>query len=293
MTTVTRVHHINCGAMQPYGGALFDGQTPGLAPATLACHCLVLETEAGPVLIDTGTVSADTAQAFRAHSPVFRVVDRIRLERSEAVASQLRALGHRPEDVKHVVMTHLDFDHAAGLVDFPAAAVHLSSLEAEAARDRDTPIAYHRYRPAQWGRPAPHALEAGWRLYDRFEQDWLGLAATELEGLSPDILLVPLPGHTRGHCGVAVRTAGGWLLHAGDAVFHHRELGEPRSTPTAARAYQWFMETSQRQRRRSLAQLRALRAAHRDTLRIVCTHDPSLLPAASLIPAAMAGGRLA
>jgi glyoxylase-like metal-dependent hydrolase (beta-lactamase superfamily II) len=30
--------------------------------------------------------------------------------------------------------------------------------------------------------------------------------------------LVPLFGHTRGHCGVAVRTASGWLFHVGDAA---------------------------------------------------------------------------
>ncbi len=30
--------------------------------------------------------------------------------------------------------------------------------------------------------------------------------------------LVPLFGHTRGHCGVAVRTEQGWLFHAGDAA---------------------------------------------------------------------------
>lgn len=279
MTSITRVHHLNCGAMQPYGGALFDGQTPGLAPATLACHCLLLETEAGLVLVDTGAAAANPAQAARAHSPVFRVVDRIRLDPAEAVVARVKALGHRPEDIGHVVMTHLDFDHAAGLVDLPGAVVHLSALEADAAFTRDTSLARHRYRPAQWGRPSPRGQEGGWRTYADFPRDWFGLPAAELEGLGPDILLVPLPGHTPGHCGVAVRAPDGWLLHAGDAVFHRRELADPPSMPTAARAYQWFMQTSQRQRRRSLARLRALRAAHGDAVRIVCTHDPSLLPA--------------
>ena len=279
MTSITAVHHVNCGAMQPYGGALFDGQTPGLAPATLACHCLVLETSDGPVLVDTGTVAVNPSQAARAHSPLFRVVDRIRLNPSEAMVTQLRTLGYQPEQVRHIVMTHLDFDHAAGLVDMPGATVHLSAAEAQAARTRSTPIAFNRYRPEQWGRNAPAAQQAGWRLYDQFEQDWLGLPATELDGLGPDVLLVPLPGHTRGHCGVVVRRPDGWLLHAGDAVFHHRELADRPSTPSAARLYQWFMQTSQRQRRRSLAHLRALRAAHPDTLQIVCTHDPSMLPA--------------
>ena len=280
MTSVTRVHHLNCGAMQPYGGALFDGQSPVLAPATLACHCLLLETGAGLVLVDTGAAAADPSQAERAHSPIFRVVDRIRLDPSEAAVNRIRALGHQPEDVRHVVMTHLDFDHAAGLVDLPGAVVHLSALEADAARTRGNALASQRYRPAQWGRASPRGQEGGWRTYATFPRDWFSLPAAELEGLGPDILLIPLPGHTPGHCGVAVHAPDGWLLHAGDAIFHHRELADPSSMPTAARAYQWFMQTSQRQRRLSLARLRALRAAHGGAVRIVCTHDPSLLPAA-------------
>lgn len=274
MSTVTRVHHLNLGAMQPYGGALFDGQTPGLAPAELACHCLLLETEAGLVLIDTGTTSQDPAAAARRHSPIFLAIDRIRLDPAESAVAQIRARGHNPAEVADVVMTHLDFDHAAGLADLPAARVHLSSRESAAARMRDSPKAQHRYRPAQWG------SQDRWKTCSRFDQDWHGLPATELEGLGPDILLISLPGHTEGHCGVAVRTEDGWLLHAGDAIFHHHELATPPSMPTGARTYQWIMQTSQRQRRRSLAQLRALHANH-PGIRIICTHDPSLLPAGS------------
>lgn len=272
MSTVTRVHHLNLGAMQPYGGALFDGQTPGLAPAELACHCLLLETGAGLVLIDTGTTSKDPAEAARRHSPIFLTIDRIRLDPAESAVAQIRACGHEPAEIADIIMTHLDFDHAAGLADLPAARVHLSSLESAAARMRDTSKAQHRYRPAQWGD------QKRWKTYGQFNQDWHSLPASELEGLGPDILLVLLPGHTKGHCGVAIRTEAGWLLHAADAIFHHRELAASPSMPTAARAYQWFMQTSQRQRRRSLSQLRILHANH-PKIRIICTHDPSLLPA--------------
>ena len=270
MSTVTRVHHLNLGAMQPYGGALFDGRASILAPAELACHCLLLETEAGLVLIDTGVTSRDAAEAARRHSPMFLAADRIRLDPAESAVAQVRARGHDPAAVANIVMTHLDFDHAAGLADLPAARVHLSSRESAAARMRDSAKAQQRYRPGQWGE------EGRWTTYARFNRDWHGLPATELDGLGPDILLVSLPGHTEGHCGVAVRTEDGWLLHAGDAIFHHLELAVPPSMPTGARAYQWLMQTSQRQRRRSLARLRALHSRH-PRIRIICTHDPSLL----------------
>jgi glyoxylase-like metal-dependent hydrolase (beta-lactamase superfamily II) len=272
MTSVTRIHHLNCGTMQPYGGALFDGQTRGLGPATLACHCLLLETEAGLVLVDTGTVSRDPAADAARHSPVFRRVDRLRLDPAEAAFNQIRALGHDPAGLRHLVMTHLDFDHAAGMVDFPEARVHLSRAEAEAAQRRDTPKARERYRPGQWGGTSR------WQTYGTFGADWMGLQATEMEGLGPDILLVSLPGHTKGHCGVAIRTQDGWLLHAADAIFHRHELECPPSMPVAARLYQWTMQTSQIERRRSLWALRRLHARQGTGVEIICTHDPGLLP---------------
>jgi phosphoribosyl 1,2-cyclic phosphodiesterase len=38
---------------------------------------------------------------------------------------QIQKLGLRPEDVQHIFVTHLDFDHAGGISDFPNATVHI------------------------------------------------------------------------------------------------------------------------------------------------------------------------
>jgi len=264
-TSTMQVHHLNCGAMQPLGGALFDGVTPGFGPATLACHCLLLEGPDGLVLVDTGVAGQDERQSRAAHSPAFLAVDNLRLDPRESAAERIRALGYRAEDVRHIVMTHLDFDHAAGLVDFPGAAVHLSEAEAFAATEPEGAKAAARYRQEQWGSVGRWQTHVPGRT-------WFGLPAAEV--LGADVLLVELPGHTRGHCGVAVRQGAGWLLHAGDAVFFRSELREGGGMPTAARGYQWFMETSQRQRRRSLKALRALVRDAGGDVQVVCTHDP-------------------
>lgn len=267
------IHHFSCGAMQPYGGALFDGQTPLSKPAELSCHCLLLETQSGLVLVDTGTVSADVHAARDRLSPLFRMIDRVRLDPAEAAANQIRARGHAPADVTHIIMTHLDFDHAAGLVDFAQAAVHLSAAEADAAREPSSPKARGRYRREQFQTSEPR-----WRTVKTFPGRWYGLPSSPIDGV-PGVLLISLPGHTRGHCGVAVQRANGWLLHAADAIFNHRELDPVSpSTPTGARAYQWLMQTSQPQRRHSLLELRRLRRDHHDEVEIICTHDPALLP---------------
>jgi hypothetical protein len=48
-----RIHHVSCGTMCPVGGRLVDGFSRGLT-AKLVCHCLLVETEQGLVLVDTG-----------------------------------------------------------------------------------------------------------------------------------------------------------------------------------------------------------------------------------------------
>ena len=266
------VHHLNCGAMQPYGGHLFDGQTPGLGPATLACHCLLLNTGTRLVLVDTGVVGADAALSARRHSTLLRVVDRLRLDSTESAAHQVIALGYRPADVTDIIMTHLDFDHAAGMTDFPQARIHVAAAEAQAALHPAGPVARARYRPGQLQPTLPR-----WNQYAEFGAAWLGLPAVPVDGVD-GVWLVNLPGHSAGHCGVAVPERDGWLLHAGDAIFHHRELDAAPFTPTAARAYQWAIQHSQRQRRRSLHELRRLARDSAGNVRVICTHDPSLLP---------------
>ena len=277
-----RIHHINCGAMQPYGGALWDGQTPIDGPAVLACHCLLIDDEQGNlVLVDTGVVSTDPAADRARHSPFFLTVDRVDLNPMQSAASRVRELGLDPERVRHIVMTHLDFDHAAGLPDFPGATVHVSATEASHARDPRGPLARNRYRAAMW------AGIQRWRTYAGFADAWLGLPAARLDDMPGEMLLVPLPGHTAGHCGVAIRTEVGWLLHAGDAIFNHRELHPgPPGVPTFARAYQWVMEDSQTRRRRSLHRLRETVRHHGRDVRVICTHDPAMLPAEQLPPPA-------
>lgn len=47
------IHHLNCGCMCPLEGALFDGFSQGLT-SRLVCPCLLIETNQGLVLVDTG-----------------------------------------------------------------------------------------------------------------------------------------------------------------------------------------------------------------------------------------------
>lgn len=265
-----KVHHLNCGSMCPFGGVLMDGKSPGLGASHLVCHCQLVESDAGLVLIDTGFGLRDVTERASRLSPFFLNLLRPRLAEQETAVRQIQRLGFRPGDVRHIVVTHLDFDHAGGIEDFPQATVHVFAHELAAARERSTFVAKRRYRPQQWDE------DVQWRTYVPQGERWFGFECVRaLEGLPPEILLVPLVGHTYGHCGVAIDTGRGWLLNAGDAYFYRGEVrpGAPRCTPGLA-AYQRLMEVDRAQRLHNQERLRALVAAHADEVTVFSAHDP-------------------
>ncbi|MDZ7281028.1 MBL fold metallo-hydrolase [Sphingomonas sanguinis] len=271
-----RIHHLNCGTDCPLGGALFDGRSRGPI-GQLVCHCLLIETEAnGLVLVDTGFGLRDVAHPHRRPEPriplAWRAMLNIRLREQETAIRQIEALGYTARDVRHIVLTHLDFDHAGGLEDFPHATVHVMAREYD---DATAPhrgiVARNRWRSPQWD-----GVDR-WRRYTASGESWFGFdAVRDLAGLPSEILMVPLPGHTWGHAGVAVRQPGGrWLLHAGDAYFYRGEMRSARRHCTPGlRAYQRLMEVDATARMTNQARLRALSIEQRDSVTIACAHDP-------------------
>lgn len=265
-----RVHHLNCGTDCPLGGALIDGSSPGLH-ARLVCHCLLLETEAGLVLVDTGYGLNDVRTPYPRLSRTFGSLLNVKFREQETAIRQIQALGFKPTDVRHILLTHLDFDHAGGIQDFPHAEIHVMAAELHNARImRRGFIANRRYRSMQF------ANVRNWQRYRINGDTWFGFHAVQtLNGLPPEILMIPLKGHTWGHAGIAIDMGEeGWLLHAGDAYFHHRELDEfDPECPVGLRLYQDMMEVDRRSRLLNQERLRKL--AHDETaqVRIICAHD--------------------
>ena len=270
-----RIHHLNCGTDCPVGGALFDGRSKGPI-GRLVCHCLLVETDAhGLVLVDTGYGLKDVRHPHDGPEPritrAMRAMLNIRFREEETAIRQIERLGHSAADVRHIVLTHLDFDHAGGLEDFPNAAVHLMDKEYSAATGpRRGFVPRNRYRPRQFDEVKD------WRRYSGQGEPWFGFeTARALEGLPPEILLVPLPGHTWGHAGVAIQGPRGWLLHAGDAYFYRGEMRRARRKCTPGlRLYQTMMETERELRLANQERLRRLSVEHRKDVRILCAHDP-------------------
>ena len=255
--------------MCPRGQSAVNGEGSLLARAKLVSHCLLIETDAhGLVLVDTG-IGLDDVRDTRRLGPVFARAMAIDLTKTHMPAlPQVEALGFRREDVRHIVLTHLDFDHAGGLPDFPQANVHVH------AKERDAALAFATFNEKERYRRLQFAHGPAWEAYDAPGEPWKGVPAVQLKGLPPEILALPMPGHSRGHAAIAVDTGHGWLVHGGDAYFHRSvtERGDASAMPWALQGIERliaFDYTSVRANHAIFAQL-----AKHDDVTIFSAHDP-------------------
>jgi glyoxylase-like metal-dependent hydrolase (beta-lactamase superfamily II) len=184
---------------------------------------------------------------------------------------QIERLGFKPCDVRNIVMSHLDFDHAGGMDDFPHATVHMMATEREPALKGASWLDRQRFRTEQW------SSQSAWGVYDCNGGDsWQGFECVRpLDGLmSQDIALIPLRGHTYSHAGIAVRGDRGWLFHAADAYFDRDEIdwADPRCAP-GLRLYQWMMKKDHAARLENQRRLRGLCRRVPEGLTVFCSHD--------------------
>lgn len=161
-------------------------------------HCFLLRIPNGStVLVDTGLGGTDSPAASWAPVP-------------GRLNAALNEVGLAPADVDVVVLTHLHSDHASGAVlngapAYPNARYLVQQSELEWLADSSAnPLVTQTVRPLQ----AAGALDV-------------------VEGaahLSPDVEIVPTPGHTPGHQSVIIDDHR--LVVAGDVVLHPVQLAD-------------------------------------------------------------------
>lgn len=243
-----------------------------LERGNLANHCLLVEDANQLVLVDTGFGMKDVHDPHSRLSEFFLTLLSPEFREELTAYRQIQRLGFDPRDVRHIVLTHLDFDHAGGLDDLPEAKVHMLRSERKSALAQKTWLDRQRYRPQQWN------FQENWIVYEAGEGDsWFGFNKVQrLEGLSGDIAMIPLIGHTLGHAGVAVQTSGSWLLNAGDAYFYHAEMDlDHPHCPPGLRMYQLMMDKDHQSRVWNQERLRNLVGGHSEEVELFCSHDVS------------------
>jgi glyoxylase-like metal-dependent hydrolase (beta-lactamase superfamily II) len=194
-----RVALVQAGTFRSDAGALF-GPVPWVLWRDLvssevdpsrrllqALNCLLVETAAGRVLVETGIGERvdEKTRAMRAYEGPW-------------VVAALETAGFRPETVDVVAMSHLHFDHAGGL------------LRADGSRafERARIVAQRAEWEAALG-DNPRLVASYVQPELRLVRDWgtEGWAEGETEIL-PGVTVVPTGGHSAGHQAVIVRGRG-------------------------------------------------------------------------------------
>jgi len=204
----TRAALIQAGTFRSDAGALF-GPVPRLLWDRLvtdeidhenrllqALNCLLVETPAGRVLIETGIGERlpEKTVAMRGYE-------------GKPIVAAMEAAGFEPGSVDLVVMSHLHFDHAGGLMRagdggkaFPRARIVAQQAEWEIALSDNSRIV------ASYDQPEL-------RLVREWGSDGAVEGAVELlSGVS----VIPTGGHSKGHQAILVRGANQTLAFFGD-----------------------------------------------------------------------------
>lgn len=217
MKATWRWRLLRAGAFRLDGGAMF-GVVPKalwarMTPADddnrigLQTNCLLLERDGVRVLVETGYGGKWSEKERAIYA----------LER-RTVVDALAEVGVAPEDIDHVVVTHLHFDHAAGLTvpaeggagavpAFPRADVIVQRVEwDDACANKSTMTATYLQSHL-----APIA-------------DRVRLIDGDAEVL-PGIHVVPMPGHTWGQQAVRFDDGDGVVCFPGDVLPTRNHVG--------------------------------------------------------------------
>jgi len=165
----------------------------------------LIRNEDRTILVDTGYDGREAGLRDRA----------IQIEPGEALSK----IGVRPEEIDQCIITHLHYDHAGGLDQFPNATLHMQSTEMAYATG---PCMCHDALKMPY--TADHICEAVKRVYSG------KVAFYDGDGeVAPGVTVHALSGHSKGLQGVMVDTADGPLLLASDASHYYEnyQLNKP------------------------------------------------------------------
>lgn len=195
-------------------------------PPRITVSCFLLEFAGKRVLVDAGTGSA--------YGHVLGAAPR-----------RLAALGVAPESIDAVLITHLHVDHVHGLLD-----------EAGAARYPNAELVLHAAEAGFWlnkdvQAQAPEAAQEYFGHAQRSVAPYAGRIRHVTDGQDgvAGVTAVHLPGHTPGHTGWMLASAGAALLIWGDVV---HIPGIQFARPEAAMAFDIDADLGRQSRTRAL-----------------------------------------
>jgi glyoxylase-like metal-dependent hydrolase (beta-lactamase superfamily II) len=294
-----KIHHLNCGTLHPlmFKNALNSdliSQLKNFIPSDiftllisqvnakdflsiqkdvlndvmhLVCHCLLIEDGEKLILVDTGFGRFFSIYDYNSFlTPFHKYFLGPKLSLQETAYEQIKVKGYDPRDVTDIILTHLDADHVGGLFDFPWATAHLLEAEWFAANNPATLNEKNRYDARLWKTHENIVLYDDTKIVIENGLKFILLK----NGISNNISLVPLAGHTRGHAGVYIKGLERDLFFVADSYLHHGQL-DANFKALPVEIYNQSMQYSLPMQKETLQVIKDLKSNSEVT--IFSTHD--------------------
>ena len=238
----------------------------------LAQNAVLIHHPKGDVLIDTG-LGKNIHHQFEANGFLDRQL--FRFEDLNPVYSQLQKEQYRPSSVSKIIPTHLHWDHASGIEDFPHAKVWVQKAELSEAQEGMAPAHLQSQIDAtsiQW-----HFFELNNKVYKGFKHS-LDLYQ------DGSIVLVDLSGHSAGQVGVFLTvSSGAQYFFIGDTTWTTKGIKDnsPRSD-----LIKWLVHLnfSDEKNEAQIARLHQLSKEHKNII-LVPAHDELIMAQLPVHPA--------
>ncbi len=231
----------------------------------LPINVYVIEHDKGLVLFDTGQdIRSVTDSGYFPKGIIgylYRKLATFNIQPEQTLTTLLQSNGHRPEDIRAVVMSHLHQDHIGGLAEIGSVPVYIAKDELATVKQKRAVID---------GVMADHILlpNVAWKPIDftANTDESLGLF-TESHDMFGDgsLVLLRTPGHTPGSISLLIREEGrAPVICVGDLTYDVRLL-EKSIVPGVGRS---------KQMRESVRAVLSLKQSHPNLI-VAAAHDPA------------------
>lgn len=276
-----RIHIFHTGEVHVSPYLPFGGDDCGILKASgittpkkdwlwLPVSAYLIEHPKGRILVDTGwhrEMSPDSvynrkAQIKSLGSFILYNINQGRIASGEAIDEQLASLGLKPTDIDYVLLTHLDCDHANGLIQVKGAKrILVAADELSPKNTKKGLVECIRYRKRWWDGMNLEAF------------DWNGPEGPvgksfDLFG-DGSVVMVNIPGHSAGLCAVKVKNSDGKFVllfsdggYAGKSWEQMITSGVCQDKKFQRLSLQWIREQSQSP----------------DCIGSLANHDPDIKP---------------
>jgi glyoxylase-like metal-dependent hydrolase (beta-lactamase superfamily II) len=227
-----------------------------------ATWAIIKHPSKGNILFDTGyTQRFHTATNYFPNS-IYAMLTKVVIDKNQEAKMQIN-----PDEVSHIILSHLHADHVGGLIDFPNA----SCWASEKCLDQFQ-------KTPKW-RGFAKGL-----LHELFPEKWIKSCKTfescnskthEILGNGYDlfgdnsIVMYPLAGHAAGQCGALVQTKNGPVFLVADAFWDMRAITHKMGPDPIVRLFfdDWKAYNS------TLDKLRKFHSVY-PTIPLIATHCP-------------------